>query len=538
MSPRGLVLPTALFAVLCIYALITAVQLTVSQNYQVTRQGHDKTRARYLAHAACQLVLKGLNEDAGFEAAHKGFDARLVTPMEGGRLESWVEPTDKTDVILVRGLGTLDNGASQPFGLTVRKRPIVAGRVYTRPGVSNATTFYGIAAERLTSGAATPEDWQPVPPVPNTYYDSKGNVVDGTSDESTRNDFTAFARWVAADTRGNLFAIRYREDRPDTVLKLDGTTQKWSLLPPVPNSRYSSAGTLIPTTTTASALTDLVSDGDNRLYVRNGKDGIDTVWTMDLSATTPSWSALPPTPLHNVDRYGNSTPVPNRFVGNLRDFSAAPDGTLFARHSREGVDALYKYDGRWSLLPPTPKTYYRRVRDPLTGQYMLEAVQSEDGLAAYNLKGLSSNRDSELYAVFSRDGIDTIYKYDGSKWEVLPPAPAIFLQNAALETTGGTSTQGAGNVTESAVDGAGNLYVRWVREGVDSLFMYSPDRGRYWLVPPIPNRQWSKRGPSPTLLDYSDRTGNQGILPNLYELTGGGKRDPAGRWRYTPKGTF
>lgn len=536
-SRRGIVIPTALFAVLAIFALVTAIHLMVTQNFQVTRYGHVKTQARYLAHTACQIGLQQLNEDPTFEGNHRGEGSRLVTPFPDGTAETWVEATTDPNVVLVRGRGTTETGFAAAMGLTVRKKQPLVGDVFARPTGSGATTFFSIGADRLASGTAAPGDWQPLPPVPNVFYDRAGNVVDNRESASTHDDYARNVAWAAADNRGNLYAVHPRTSG-DTVLKLSADTRTWGLLPAVPASYYKADGTLVERDATAHRLTDMASDGGNRLFVRYAREGIDTIFTLDQSASAPAWKPLPPTPAVVYDAHGKGRLVPDRFAGSLTSLASDSDGVLYARQPRDGVDTLYRIDaahgGAWEALPAAPRAYYARTAGGV------QLIQ--DGAnAAHNLKGLSVGSDDKaLYAVFSRDGIDTLLKYElGAKqWSVLPAVPADYLRNARSDTYGSGASHAATNVVETAADGDSHLYVRWNREGVDSLFGYDLHTQTYRMLPAVPNQRWKPTGPTPTLVDNTERSGNGRIQANIAEIAGGGRPDPAGRMRYVRTGSF
>lgn len=554
----GMVVPVALFVVLMLFSLVTAMHLLVRHNFQTTRWGHAKTQARFLAKAAVNRMLDKLNANAGgsFENEHKSEQTAVIEQAPGGTLREWVTDTNQANVILVMGRGTVDGGISETSGQTVLKKPLTNGTVFVRPwgatvGAGRACTLFSISEDRLKSGNATQDDWTMVPAVPNELTDAAGKPYDNRRTEGEKADYANQVGSITADYQGNLFAVRRRAGAlNDHVLKYSTESQKWTPLPDVPPVYYTGKGEKVDDKVNIHPrLSDLASDGENRLFARWSRAGIDTVYALDMKDGGAQWQVLPPVPRYSVDSNGNPQERSRvDFVGNLRDYTADPSGTLYARWPREGVDTVYactpSSDGKyteWSALPPAPRAYYQRRRNPESGEMEVQLIE-KDPKVAYNLTGLSVDRNGLVSAIFNRAGIDTVYQYDPSKkaWNVLPCVPRDFVKNAEDAVVVEDEDAGSTNLKQMATDSNNNVYATWRRYGVDTIFRYDSEARKYSMLPTIPRKYWKNKkadNGDPVVEDLSNRHDNSGVMQNVMEIAGGGK-NTGSQFRYVEVNDF
>ncbi|MBI3926121.1 MAG: hypothetical protein HY319_11310 [Armatimonadetes bacterium] len=606
-------IPTALFLVLVLFGLITAIQLQSTQNLKVTRQGHGRTQALFLARAVADFSLQRLQTQGGFY--DQVFEKELELSPEAlpslGEIPAGAEltvtlapsPTDP-DLLYLTGLVSLPGIKAQEFTRVLVRRA-VTGNVFAKRGGDIGITIFIRPADTSEAG---PAQWTMLPPLPNRFYAKTGAgmvLQDKTLDGNPDNDFAAAQKVVglAGDSKGNLYAI-YKRDGPDTVFKLDTTAEPltpddWKPLPPVPDQYYKADGTLMVDTyadqntaldspvdpevplegedppevsaEAADRLKELATDGEDRLFARFARkdEAIDTLYMLDQDTTRNpggKWVVLPPTPKSHYAMVGGTiklttpwtTPPSTGLAFNLKDLAADGNGNLFARFPRDDIDTIYKFEpgsdfkdpDNWKVMPEIPRLYYERVKDG--GVPDLKPF-SVNGKYAQNLKGLSVNSRGELFAVYNREGVDTLFGFHSGaiatkvnppdplqvpgSWKELEPVTRNFLKNATTGQEVDDSTSGASSLRNSVIDGDDNLYVYWRRDGIDSVFRYDTlAQNGYELLPPMPNKWWRRKGPEPILVDKSGAGGNKGVVKNVQELAAGGK--PGGSGGYVGIASF
>lgn len=549
MRPRGVVIPTAMFLVLVLFGLITAIHLSVQQNYLVTRHSHGQTRARYLAKAAVAAMVAVLNADASVERLHEGEqNAKIVRTGDESELKSWVVPADVPDVLHVVGVGTTRDGYAERTEAVVR-RSSAQGVLFVRLKANDrAITFYYTDGSPTGPGAA----WTIVNPIPIELTDANGRVVNLRESRDDTADFVGKVRSSAADQQGNLYAAVAR-DKGDRVVRYNIKTQAWELLPDIPAQAYDRNGQMEVAVSTPAELSMLASDGQNRLYTVRPRDGADTVLMLDQNPTDgskPRWRPLP------VVMISGET---NEVMGAMQDLAADSRGRLYARIPGRAEDTIVQYvptddyaSGVWrSLLSPRKYCAVDKRSGTLEDIYFEKQVPAD-------LSYLSVSPQGDLYAVYTQDGLDTVFRRRSSAssgdadWKLLSPPERVYYDlDGSVQREEGLVQR----LRQSAVDANGRLYVRWDRKSrnkkVDSVFLYASPREAVLpnksslretpelsLLPALERKRWESNGvgspPAPTLhIGDEDK-----VVREVPDLIGGGRPNESGAPVYELVGSY
>lgn len=568
MRRRGVVIPTAMFLVLVLFALITAIHMSVQRSFQVTKHGHGQTRARYLARAAVQSMVAALNADASVETAHKGEqNAKVVPAPDGSALKAWVVADEASDVLHVVGTSTTPDGYSDRAQAVVRRYKS-KGLLYVRlkPNDHAVTFFWKDGAQPnhvAETGNANPSAWAMINPIPTRLADDADQIVDLRENRDDNGDFVSKVRGTAADHQGRLY-VAVARDKGDRVVRYEGTTKQWTLLPDLPVEAYGENGNLQPRKGPAR-LELMASDGNNLLYTVRSVDDVDTVLAFDHSSQT--WRHLPAV-RENDDGEAR---------GNLQDLAADGRGHVYARKPQQGKEDLlleFTPSDTDTSSPTEIKGTWRSVRSPRT-HFTKSADEnssgSDDGVTAYftlgtppNLDYLSASPQGDLYAVYSKDGLDTLFRSPAPKverrdsrrtWSMLAPPTRSYhdLSGERVDDDGL-----ALRLRHTAFDARSQLYVRWDRneekKRPDALFVYenpnkakvtidyddggatSPVDPRLHLLPPMDRCRWKKQagadGPEKYIGDP------QKIVKEAPDLIGGGTPNDSGGAEYDIVGTY
>lgn len=505
MRSRGVAIPTALFMVLVLFALVTATVVQVRQDLVFTSYGHVKTQAIFLSRAALNLGYQQVAANASFVEDHLGKERAF---REGQEIAIWfVRHPEFPDVYYLFGQGTAGRLSFESVA-TLKKKEEATGVVYARRALAGTDVYY-----YRTPGAT---DWSVLPAAPRSFY--KPGTKGAFTVETKPGSAPSLSAPVG-DLNGGLYAV-WRRDGIDSIFRFDKATNKWNLVPPAPQRHHKRDGTLVESPGKLAAnFQDLATDGKDILYARTGRDGVDTIHRYDTAAN--QWTALPAAP---AKVYQKVPGKPGQFklvdlkraAGNLVDLGSDGDGNLVARLPRDGIDTVYRYDAearRWDVLPEIPKVVYRK--DPATGEIASTPVTDQ---AAGNLSQISVDKDGTVYGRFNRDGVDTIYRFDGTgrpgpdgriegAWAVLDPPSKTIFDNLARKTgpldtegvdpeeeTAGKDEDGKAsgvlaNPSRTAVDAEGRLYLRYTLSGrPDSLVVV--EDGKYEILPPIPKYRY------------------------------------------------
>lgn len=594
---RGVAIPTALFIVLLLFGLVTAIQLLTTENLRVTRYGHAKTRASFKARSTADKILFALRYEGqpannpvkdDFQKADGsplpvdqllstlktcGPEHQVKVKLEdGGGAESFgraflrTSPDSATPGLQLLTATGRDNEQSQQTIVAIEERPKLEGLLFARIGegpADQASTYYWYS-ERTNA-------WTKTRPVPNFYYQRQPNpstdvvLTPGENPANGNRKFARDARFPAADDNGHLFlSLRRTGSRQfDTVMRFDVATNEWKPLKCVPSHYYKQddpeTASLVPNLTgPPPRLREMASNGGDVLYVRNPRVGRpDTIFACNPQGPNPennAWSTLPAARKFVYDRLGKRV-MKDGFVQDLTDFGADREGNLYARWPRDQIDTIYRYDraaGVWGTitLPPRRRLVVRRVDGRRQYQLMTVTTTSGTPLVTQNMRYLQvSRKTGKLYAIFTREGIDTIYEGTVTRngaapidspdafqvaWEVLPPAPRQFYRQDG-ETINENDPLLVPSTRQATLDGDGNLYFRWRRDAVDSIFGYDTENRRVVtlidplvptvpeeirLLPPPPNDYFQRHNdpPSPEL---KPRARDNAL--NVLDLTGGGR---------------
>ncbi len=441
-SSPGIILMTAIFLVLVIFALVVVTVSMVRQNIHFTRYSHLKTQAYFLAKGAVNLALKKMTDDSD---SNWDTENTASNPFEisvgNGKLQAWVTQSPVPDVLYVHGRGIV-NRISQDYVVVVKKEsvmPVIFARRNT-PGPDPLYYQEGGGAWNLIEA---------VPP--RIYWNNKFQKIDkftGTAptDSNYLYKIAPHIKEMCSDNRGNLYGS-WSKIGPDALYRYS-KENGWQPVKPPGKIFYNANGELqdkqsVP----AQWLRDFATDGENYLFARYGKGGPDTIYRLDiknLDTENPKWEVLPPAPCrYYQNKEGTPLKEPDGYANNFSSLCADKNGNLYARYNRDGLDTVYRFpeglkeatkvgnvgqvgtSADWQWLPPIPKTYYRLEND----QYV-EYTPSDQ--YAGNISALSTTPDGTLFGRFNKPGIDTLYRLDvGQKtaaelystdWQTVKPA--------------------------------------------------------------------------------------------------------------------
>lgn len=580
MRARGVVIPTAMFLVLVLFGLITAIHMSVQQNFRVTQHGHGQTRARYLAKAAVQSMVAALNSDASLERLHEGEqNAKVTHAADEAELRAWIVVSDVPGVLWVVGQGTTRDGYTERAQGVVR-RFTSQGLLYARLKANDrAITFFSIDGAQAASGqgsggAGTAPQWTMAQPIPTQLAEANGDLADLRENKDDKGDYVGKVRSSAADQQGGLYAVVAR-DKGDRIVRYDLATKQWTLLPNIPDEVYGRNGK--PQTARPDddvRLEQLASNGSNLLYAVRAHDGVDTVLVYnqnrndasDASGPPEGWSLLPPVKVNGKEAQGG-----------LQELVADASGRLYARIPESDKDTVVQYDP--VRAQRSADHAWKTVNLPRTWleEQMGESVNWEgDELEAWqaffnvrlsepppNLTYFSASPQGELYAVYSKDGIDTMFRGrektkkgagggdTGVKlnWKMLdPPRKSYYNLDGERVDDSGLSAR----LRQTAVDANGRLYVRNDRRAVhdkaDALFVYpkprelvvsasgegtvNPDLS---LLPALERKRWRRNNgkDGPTVHE-----GELDVVMEVPDLIGGGRPNDSGVPEYTVVDTY
>lgn len=509
---RGVAIPTALFIVLVLFSLITITVFTVNQNVRFTYRSHYKTQAYFLAKAADNKAIYLLSTDPGWEAAHTGQTNAYEEDFGNGmRFRVWLEQHPLyANLYFLRGEGLINaNSAAEineSYDLVVKKEPEVYGTYFARksiPGYPDVVYYRNQAS-----------DWTPIPPVPRMRYDSSFalTIATPTGIGSYATNMTS----GVGDQKGNFYGV-WRLDGIDTLYKYSVTDDKWISIYPPAKQWYDSSGVLQSADGPCPNFHEIATDGTKYLYARFGREGIDTIYRCNLETATDSsaeWSVLPAAPRRHYDATG-ALVDDGGIAGNLCDLDADGQGNLICRNSRDGIDTIYRYSestGQWGNVPPVPKRYYT---------YQDGAPVEHAGAGYIELTKLSLSKDGILYGRWSRDNIDTIYRFPArdneNGWGTIPPSPyEIYNRLGDLVYKPESCLY---NFDRSAVNGNGVLALRYPGPSPDAIItikdVMTPS---YETLPPVPRVRYGWNDVTQTL-DMIPQTGYESLID---EIGGGG----------------
>ena len=566
---RGFAVVTGLFVAMLVYMLATILMANNQYNIGFTRHGYLQVQAQLLAQAATQQALAKLNTVPGWQLEHEGRDKSEKITMDGGALESWVEPMDEQKVRLI-GVGSI-GGRSQRICQILLKRPAVKAvdfALQNNPAPTSDKVFY---MEQDGLG------WNGLPNPPAQHWDDLGlaRTVDMEKDGVTPKSSNSF-KAICGDGQGNVYAIVGRSDH-DEIMRYNTQSAKheWELLPPILNRDLSGKQLggryLIPD------LEGIAVNGERDLVVLDKRTGVDGLYHLDLSKVVPGgpgiekdqspWTQLLPPPRGTFDKQRQFKQSTNTEMVNGEAAQVCVDnnGQLYMLSRSGSPPAIYRYRpsdasnwsvGEWKVLPPPPRTYFTVATDAQeAGKLKANESLQEGGLVEHQLDDQSAMTldylavDPATSQVFTRyrrptgfrevshnktiavPRIDTIFRLSldheqtGSKtalqlkgsWTADPlPPPNIHYNRNGEATEGG----GRADLAYNTVDHASNLMGVWPSSGnPDTIFRCD-----------LTSKQWKQMPPVPKKADEED----SGFSSQIKGLGGGGIPNPSGLSRYIP----
>ncbi|MDQ7823494.1 MAG: hypothetical protein RDV48_11915 [Candidatus Eremiobacteraeota bacterium] len=472
---RGLILMTAIFLVLIIFALVVVTVSMVRQNILFTRYSHFKTRAYCLAKGAVNLALKEMVSDTGssWDTDHLVSSSLSSWPVnnppssvyqrdEGAdRIQAWITQSTVPGILYIHGRGIVNYASPQRVWqdyVAVVKKDTTMPVVYATRNVAGADPVY------YREGGGV---WKLVEDVPLRVY-WKNNFTKEIKNESAKPTDSNYnykiaprIRDLCADNKGNLYGV-WPKIGPDALYRYN-PSRGWESIKPPSQVYYNSKGE--PTckeTKPVQWLGDLATDGEKYLYARWNKGGPDTIYRLDLEKLNdpenPTWENLPPAPnSHYLNRVNeNGRPIlkePDNFACNLSNLCVDKNGNLYARYNREGIDTVYRFpngfkevpqgasppqvgiDKDWQCLPAAPKEYYRYKNDNPDEPFVKYTPPDR---YAGNIQALSVTPEGTLYGRYNIAGPDTLYCFEAgqkteeeiynTEWSTIEPVKFDYYQ--------------------------------------------------------------------------------------------------------------
>jgi len=391
----------------------TMVTLTVSQarrSLEVTQFASFRTQAYFEARSAIERGLKFLNEDPGWEATHQGQEAALETTSPDGLTTwSWVEPGPDADHVFLRARARINYTEVFSCELISRRRPV--------DGVS-IVLWEPDGLDTVYIKKNSSDQWDPVGPPQQTYWtkDAAGQwtvpVTRQYGDGKPR--YIGNLRNTTGDAHGNLFATWKRDSNPDMVYRLDGQTKAWSLLPGVPDlnwngSQFQATGNLV------GSLEHIASNGENLLYALNEQSSLDAITVLDLKQQESGWKVLPPAPKRYYNPGDQDWVVSaDAYAKSFADISVDKKGQVYGKLGIDGKpDTIYQFV---PADPAHPEQGTWKNLPPIPqGQWHMgadgQATWEDEKKFVGSAKQLTVSADGRVVVRQSRDGVDTLYAF-------------------------------------------------------------------------------------------------------------------------------
>ncbi|MGV8118593.1 MAG: hypothetical protein AB2L14_02405 [Candidatus Xenobiia bacterium LiM19] len=487
----GVVILTALFLVLIIFALVVVIVSMVSQNISFTKYSHMKTKAYYLAKGGVNLALKAMIEDPDSKWDTNYTQSSPYESIEGkDKIQAWASvSTTSADVLFLHGRGIINYASpariAQDFVVVLKKAS-------TMPVTYARRNTWGPDAIYRSEGGGS---WELITDVPprifwNNSFDRKDKTgeVDPTKSGNVYKVVNTL-RSLCSDNKGNLYGVWVRGG-PNTLYRYN-QNDGWKAIKPPKHIFYTTKGERKEQSRPVPNLDELATDGENYLFARYSNPGAalrpDTIYRLDLNSMdteNPTWNVLPPAPKRyykNVE--GAPLVEPDGYAWNLSSLSCDKTGNLYARFNRYGIDTVYRFpDGGldskevsektwepndWQYLPAVPRVYYA-LKDE---KYVEVDPVYSDGEPRYagNIQNLAVTSDGTLYGRYNCLGADTLYRLEvGQKtadeikamktedWKTVKPTARTYYNDPTEEEVEGEDEDDI----EEAIEEEGDLTVK------------------------------------------------------------------------------
>ena len=420
--------------------------------------------------------------------------------------------------------------------------------------------------------------WQALRPAQAYRFDASGvpeAVNPALVNLFLREDISELPAWLltqpAIDPQGHVFVqfhtvrsvlngrnVIYRGDVNALLTEPSNEiSPNWSLLPPIPpREPHDPVDTLLPR---ANVLGEMSVDNQGRVLVARHGLGGHSLWRFTPTGDPGPGELLVPgdwNPIYRpseIKRYRQfpgegqppDEPIPptsnpmvlnprTDYEGNiyaiwggepgslvndlLRDLTPDQETGELEIRTVENINAIYRLPAEaeggeaWEPLPPVPNMYYDE-----SGQVV------HDGNAT-RIGGITVSPSGEVYAMVVRDGADTMLKFAGGGWHLLPRADA-----RTHDGSGGEEGDYA-DFNNFTVDSRGRLYGKdpnfeQGRIGIDTIYQYQG--GHYQPEDPVTIPR----------LRYNLDPGPGGAQP-VHRIVGGGVVTDREAYHFVPVASY
>jgi len=536
---RGVALITALFVVMLVTTLVTLTVSDARRSLEVTQYASFRTQAYFQARSGVERGLKGLNENASWETTYSNEAVALKSEgTDGITTWTWCEPGPDSEHLYLRARARVNQCEALACELITRRHPV--------DGIS-IVLWEPSGLDTIYTKKNSASSWDPLGPPPKTYWNKDANgqwLVPVTSTYADgKPEYVANLRNTVGDAYGNLFATWARDNNPDMVYRLDGQTRKWSLLPGVPKTVWNGAQ-FEDTGDLVGSLEHLACNGEKLLYALNEQDGLDAITVMDVSSSTPAWKNLPPAPKRYFDGGSQQWVEPaGKYAKSFAEISVDKGGHVYGKLGIDGEpDSIYRFVPN-DAQNPEQGTWQNLPPIP-QGQWHLgpdgEAIWEDEHKFVGGAKQLTVSSDGRLVVRQSRDGVDTLYTFTPGEG-----SGPDFVQKGSWEPIKpAPRVYYDGNLQRQVAPGFAGDFKRHATDHQGRL-LTSWERDGYdtYFQYDFETRTWTDQPPIPRVRHDVDANHDLVTLPpdgyigGIKSLGGGGLTD-TGRWEYRSAGQF
>jgi hypothetical protein len=401
---------TGLFVVLLVTTLVTLTVSDARRSLEVTQYASFRTQAYFEARSAVERGLKSLNENSTWDTDHRGQEkAFRVESGQGVTTWAWTEPGPDSEQVYLRARALVNHTEVVACELLTRRHPV--------DGISLALWEPdGLDTIFIKKNSAS--TWDHVGPPPRSYWTKDGSglwTVPNTEKYADGKDkYVGNLRNTVGDAHGNVFASWSRDGDPDMVYRMDGQTKSWSLLPGVPRT-VRQGSQFVPTGDLVGSLEHLAHNGEDCLYALNEQDGADAITVLDTAHIESGWKSLPPAPKRYYEPQSGQWILPeDKYAKSFADISVDKKGHVYGKLGVEDrPDSIYRF------VPDSPDhpeigTWQNLPPIP-QGQWHLgpggKPVWEAENKFVGKARQLTVSSDGRVVVRQSRDGVDTLYAF-------------------------------------------------------------------------------------------------------------------------------
>lgn len=537
---RGVAIITGLFVVMLVTTLVTLTVTDARRSLEVTQFASFRTQAYFQARSAVERGLKALNELPAWETTYQGeANALVVSGTDGIVTRCWCEPGPDAEHIFLRARALVNQTEATACELITRRHPV--------DGIS-IVLWEPSGLDTIYTKKNSESSWTPVGPPPKTFWTRDANGAWTVPETDTYADgkvkHVGNLRNTVGDAHGNLFGMWSRDDNPDMVYRLDAQTRQWTLLPGVPRMTWNGTG-FQDSGSLVGTLDHLASNGENLLYALNEQDGLDAVTVLDVARPEEGWKHLPPAPRRHYDDESRQWIQPaGQYAKSFAEISVNKAGQVYAKMGVDNEpDSIYRFvpDD-----PQRPDTGHWQNLPPIPqGQWHLgpggEAVWEDEHRLVGGARQLTVSSEGRLVVRQSRDGVDTLYVFSPAEGG---SGPAFVDPGSWEPIKPAPRVYYDGSLQRRVVPGFAGDFKRHATDHEGRL-LTSWERDGYdtYFQYDFDKKAWTDQPPIPRVRFDEDSNHDLVALPpdghiGGIKSLGGGGLTDTGSWEYRSAGKF